>query len=282
MSVNGKSGWNRPSANQPTIKSKAKAPSMYKGIAAGLAIVVPLIAICLYLFSGGDAQKPERPAETKPKRITEKPAAVVKKDQPVPERKKWRPAKKAELTADVTPPARLTKDIIELGSLPTNCLLKKAIFKRNSDNLIAGIITAVPGDHFLTSSHWDSKFDEEFKESLKEKIEIEETDSEEDRLTKEAVIAAREMLEKSMAKGWKPSEIMNDAQTDLEKVTAYRDQLEEIMRGYLQKDELDEALKFKDEANELLKEYNATPLNIPQRKIDKISARLQEKEGQTL
>ncbi|MBQ0033447.1 MAG: hypothetical protein KBT68_11705, partial [bacterium] len=70
--------------------------------------------------------------------------------------------------------------------------------------------------------------------------------------------------------------------TDLEKVTAYRDQLEEIMRGYLQKDELDEALKFKDEANELLKEYNATPLHIPQRKIDKISARLQEKEQQVL
>ena len=53
----GNSGWNRPASNQPETGKGGKAPSKWRGIAAGLAIAVPGLALCLFLFSGGDARQ---------------------------------------------------------------------------------------------------------------------------------------------------------------------------------------------------------------------------------
>lgn len=192
---------------------------------------------------------------------------------------KWRPNEKPVLTSRVTPPARLTKDIIELGGLPTNCLLKAPLFSRSSDNWIGGLITAVPGDSFLSDRQWD-KFDDDFVASLKEPIEIGDEDSEEDRLIKEAVVKARWLLSDAMDRGEKPSEIMRSAQQELEKIATYRDQLNDVVEECLKDGDVDGAVKVCEEANRLLAEYNARPIEIPERRLERIKARIEMERQQ--
>lgn len=57
------SGWNKPTSDQPAVKKGgAKAPSALKGIVAGLAIVVPLAVLLVWIFarSGEQSQGTKR------------------------------------------------------------------------------------------------------------------------------------------------------------------------------------------------------------------------------
>lgn len=223
----------------------------------------------LYVFNQ-DKTKPEKTTVSPLKQIQSKETAKRATVIPdVPERKVWRPSTKPNRTARLTPPARKTKEVFEFASLPSNCLLKASIFRRQSDGMIAGILTAIPGDHFICDD-WDNGFDEDFRKSLDEKIEISPTDSDEDRALKEAVMSAREMLAGYMAKGEKPSQILREAQQEIERITEYRDQLNEEMESFLDKMDVENALAYCDEANKILQEYNAPPLTVSERKIKKI------------
>ena len=79
MSGNNSSGWNRPASNQPAVKKGgAKAPSMMRGIIAGLVIVCALGALCVWLFSGGEDAPKDKVSKDRGRIKEVTPAAASK------------------------------------------------------------------------------------------------------------------------------------------------------------------------------------------------------------
>lgn len=246
--------WNRPNIE---IKPKPKKHNRTSLVISLALLTAAVTVVCVCMTTGHGSLPGESSGDRK--RISNKGKIATRKN--VATRKVWRPSKEPDKTAKLSPPTRVTKDLVELGGLPSNCLIKASIFRHQSDGMIAGILTAVPGDHFLTDD-FDEDFEEAFKASLKDPIEIKPDDSDEDCAVKQAVIHTREMLKAAMDKGDSVADIMHCAQEELEKITAYRDQLADAMQDLLDRAEYDEAIGFCEEANELLKEYNAIPLHL--------------------
>lgn len=239
----------------------------YKALCAGLIVI--MIGGLLAWLTLDRARTLAAPQYRSSLRITNQevlPIATKKTSQ----RQVWTPKSKVELTARATPPSRTTKDIIELGGLPSNCLIRASIFKNFSEGMIAGILTATPGDHFISNNDWDENFVKDFKKSLAEPTPVLETDSEDDKAVKAAVETAKQTLKTYMDNGDDIADIMRSAQEELEKIAAYRDQMVEILHEHTVANDADGALKFCEEANELLKEYNAEPLMISERRLERM------------
>lgn len=249
--------WNHPKSTAKVEAKKKKSPIL-RVVVAVLMVVCGIIAAWL-LLAPNDA--PEVDGKRHAVAKIKDAGGQVKEKTKTASRAKWRPMTVPEKTSRFTPPALSYEELVRCTTLPSNCLLKASIFKHQTDGMIGALLTAQPGDHFL-ADQWDDQFDRDFMESLKEPIKIEPGDSDNDRALKNAVIQAREMLSQYAQSGEKPSEIMRDAQNEIMKVTAYRDQLKDALDEFIRKKDIDGALQFCNEANELLGEYNAIPLKV--------------------
>ena len=140
---------------------------------------------------------------------------------------------------------------------------KRPIFDNSSENYIAGILTETPGVRFLELELGED-FDEQFAESLKSPIEINLSDSDDDKLVKQAVIAAKQSIERYMKEGMKPSEIVTAARDEMNKIADYREQLDRNLQ-LLMSNEEDPALirLYVAESNTTLAEYGAPPIILP-------------------
>jgi hypothetical protein len=140
---------------------------------------------------------------------------------------------------------------------------EKPVFKNTFENFVGSIITAIPGERFLEIDLED-EFDEAFKASLTNRIEVTSEDSEETAELKRAVIEAKEEVRRQVANGMRPRDIVIAARDELNKVADYRDNLQQEFDNYLvtQKDPT-EVLQFVKEANDILAEYGALPLDAP-------------------
>lgn len=140
---------------------------------------------------------------------------------------------------------------------------EKPVFKNTFESFVGSIITAIPGERFLDIDLED-EFDEAFKASLTNRIEITSDDSEEVAELKRAVIEAKEEVRRQVAEGMRPRDIVTAARDELNKVADYRDNLQQEFDNYLvtEKDPA-EVLRFVKEANDILAEYGALPLEAP-------------------
>lgn len=186
------------------------------------------------------------------------------------------PTNKVELTKNVTPPKALNSCYYECvsGGRPH---FKRPIFKHTSENIIAGILASRPGTRFLPVD-MDEEFDEDFKKSLDEEIEISPDDDPDDALVKEAMIKARDEFRKLMSKGQKPSEIVNDMHNEMNKIADYRDLMQEDFDKIKETGSAKDVEAYLKEANELLKEFDAEPLDLPEDEIEEINERLSKEQ----
>lgn len=138
------------------------------------------------------------------------------------------------------------------------------IFTNAFENFIADVLTAKPGERFLEVELGDW-FDEEFKASLKTPIGVLPGDSDEVAATKEAVAAAKKSIAEHVKGGAaRPRDVVLEARAELNKIADYRDKLQEGFHGMLLQEDDPQILRmYVKEANELLKEYGALPLDAP-------------------
>ena len=135
--------------------------------------------------------------------------------------------------------------------------------KYSSERDIARLILFKPGQLFLPV-RLGKRFTDDFKASLNEEILILETDSDEDKEIKRAVIEGKRILKEAMDRGEDVVKIMENEQKELEHLAQYRDQLERDLRQIKRTGTPEEVEEFVNAANKLMKEYGiAHPLRMP-------------------
>ena len=175
---------------------------------------------------------------------------------------------RVELTKAFTPPTIETADAFVNPKIERQVYRWKnfraaPIFTNTFESALAGVVSALPGERFL-STELSEDFDSSFRESLKSEIVISPDDSEEVVSLKQAVIEAKNEVRKAVSEGQTASEVIIAAMEELNKIADYRDVVQEEFNKQLAKEASpDELLKFATEANKLLAEYGAMPLDAP-------------------
>lgn len=276
--------WNKPSTeNQQQKTPNVKAPSAKRGIIAVAAVVVALGALSLWMFSGNDG---EDAASTKKDRglIKEVTPSVMPKAEAKP------------AAPELSPRERQLKEILDRygDNIPDNLKAtveylkhppvqsfhpmrtKADIFKCRSDRQIAAMLMITPGDWMLRKPTYDEMFDSDFEASLNEKIEFEDSDTDEQRELKEAVIATREDLAKKLKFGIKPSDIMNSEADSLYQLGNYRRDLQnEITKISSDENVSDEDVRdLVSAANQMLKSKGLAGFQMPNMAFRQVSLKL--------
>ena len=280
--------WNRSSAESAPVKKKGGAPSSAKGILIGLAIAVPLVALCLWLFSGGDDAPKAKPDKERGriKEVTPAPAPVAKavaegeKEPPKP-----RGPQKVGESRDgwiKLPNGRLIKDTGAIHCAPARLSLEDQVFDRSTDRSIANLLTVEPGTMFIgDSSMYYKNFTEKFLESLKEPIIITHDDSEEVKMLKQGVIDARKELKARYDAGEDLGAVMRETREQMRELGLYREELEQQVREIVKtKDELTDS-DLKDllgAANKMLEERGVKPIHLDAAFAYQIRSKYMEKQ----
>ena len=159
---------------------------------------------------------------------------------------------------------------------------REEAFKRHSEKSIAGVLLLEPGTFVMRRTTFDESFDADFKKSLEEPIEDEEGDSDETKALKQAVREAKAEMAERMAKGEKPSDIMNEAMETAYELGKYTRELEAMLREVVDdrtKTEKD-VEDFLNAANEMLREKGAKEMEMPSLVKRQIRMRISEKRRQ--
>ena len=134
------------------------------------------------------------------------------------------------------------------------------IFDNDAEDFIMGIVTSIPGERFIEVP-LDENFDRLFQESLTNRIVITDKDTAEIADVKRAVIAAKEEVLAETKEGRLPHEVIENVRAELNKIADYRDQLQKACDQLaLNAKTPKEILEYTEEANRLLKEYGAFPI----------------------
>ena len=229
-------GWNGSGGGSTPQKPKvtAKKPSPMRGVIAGVLVCVLAIGAYFAFFAG--SEKPETEAAAKERgRIKEvtparAPTNKVEEVKAKPKGPRPKPAcvKPDEHGVERWPSgARYVPDY----GFRTNSINpyagQKRIFKHGSEIHIATLLTLKPGNMIIGGFQYGKNFDENFKKALEEEIEFKEDDTEEERQLKEDVIQVKKELKEAMARGEKPSDIMQKAREELVEAFQYKHNLEQ-------------------------------------------------------
>lgn len=255
-----------------------------KGVLFALALLALLGGAAWWWFCGHGEPTlppPDVPAKSKamPKEVTPaRPATSAK-----PLKKHVGGSFKAQHipkhTQKVQPPVVESQDVIKLRELK-NKFSGVPIFKHDCENQIAGILSAIPGERFADPTV-DEFFDDALAKCLNEKIEIYDDDPDDVKEQKKAVSAAKDQLGALLAKGESAASVMTDIVKGLNDIADYRDKLENNLRLLLSEgDSEQDILDYVEEANKMLKEYNAMELSVTPRGLERFRKRLEARKAQ--
>ena len=183
------------------------------------------------------------------------------------------PTNKVVRTKNTPPPTVLGCDyyLCVIGGRP---LFAKPAFSNSAENIIGGLLSSKPGERFLPVE-LGQDFDDDFVESLKTPIMIGADDPDETVILKNAVIRAKSQIEAGMAKGQKPSEIITAMRDEMNKIADWRDLMQEDFNKIKETGTANDIETYLKEANQLLDEFGADHLDLPDDEIEEINARLE-------
>lgn len=274
------SHWNRPNSANSAQGTRHKAQGTKHGLVA-LVLVIAIGAGVWWWIAGRD----NTPAPADSKASQAAPSKSIKQVAPSTSRKAPDTPPEAQDTkhkAQSTPSLPTYRD--ERGILryeggarapdptrkvnpPLNIHAhERKIFKHNAEEHIAIVLGMKVGEPVIGDFAYDERFVKSFKESLKEPIEILDTDSEQDREMKEAVIETKKELKARMDAGEDIAQIMNDTMDEFRRLGRYRHDLQthlsEITRDtekYSDQDVHD----FTEAANKMLEREGIPPIKMP-------------------
>lgn len=277
----------------PSSYSKKAAAKTGKGnkpllfaFAGGIAVVA--IAITAWMLTGTEAAKEESKEKTKGRIADVEPAKVSPKpEQPAPEkRKRYKDLSREEKLARIRAkygdniPDNLKGEVYFLENPPQQTFhpakSKSDIFKHRSEQIIASLLRIEPGDFILQRRKYDAKFDKDFEASLAEPIEFEDTDTDEQRELKQAVIDTKAEIVERMKEGARPSELLNDAADNLYELGRYkRDLQEQLAKFKMDASYTDQDIEdFVNAANQMLRSKGASEIPMPRFFMRRISLKL--------
>ena len=263
--------WNRPSTeDRQQKKPSAKAPSMYRGIIAGV-VVVALGALCFFLFFGGDDASTAK-AERKSGRIKEvKPAAaptngveqseMPKKDKPVV----WSTTVKNAIIGEdgrphfVPPPGSVV--VTNRSNAPKQYY---EIFKQGYQNELASYMTAPPGTMFVGGRNYSEKFVKKVVETMSLPIEDDPNDTPQQKELRQSMREVMKELQREVDAGRDVREIFREAREEMRDLGLYKMQLKQELRK-ITKDKTATDADIEDAvsaANIMLEQRGIAPLKL--------------------
>ena len=226
----------------------------------------------------GPAQKARRgriaeasPAAS-PSSADSRPAAP-----PRPDARRSGPTNRVELTKNVKPPTVLGCNYYECvsGGRP---LFARPVFTNSAENIIGGLLAARPGERFVPVELGED-FDMDFEASLASPIEVSEDDDHDTATLKAAVAKAKEQIAAGMKAGQRPSEVVTSMRDEMNKIADYRDLLQEDFNRVKETGSAHQIEAYLREANQLLDEFGAEHLDLPDDEVEEINRRLDKGPG---
>ena len=260
-------------------KTNHPRPSTWRIWVGGISATLLICVAALWLWysskrnSGDSSQGKSVSTEKASTEIATPQVNASKGTKPLPQDKTWRPKTVPDKTANIKPPALSEEKRLRFKAACEQ-FFGKQIFTQPSDNIIAGVLSARPGTRFLPITIGE-QFEKDFVESLSHPIELKDDDTEEERSLKEAVIGARDMLKDNMDKGYSISEIIRDARAETDRITDYREKLNDNLMLLLAGGSEEDVTQYLEECNTILAEYDAMPLHISKFGWKKLRKRLE-------
>ena len=276
---------NGTSAAKRPVSGAKKSPSVMRGAFAAFAVVALAAGVFLAARQflkggdgGGDIAEPRESPSQKPaaQRPQTAPATGVEKPVAAPEKS---PDARQAATGDwqmvngfkVPKGARLVRNSL------TN--RRERVFARASDALIASYLQQPQGGVMPPPLPMVGNAEKKFLESLATPIEILDTDSEEVRRLKEAVIIAREQIKQRMDEGESFEAILNDHwQLSAENAKIRRDAQKELDAIYASGDK-DGAAKYRRVIDIALQQMGVEGLDEPMTHAERKRRRHEENEA---
>lgn len=261
--------WNRPCGKQDEVGERSRQSRVYlkAGIAAAFVVIGGLAV--LLLLSRSDNQPVEESKGTQGKIKSVKPAsaptnAVAKAEPKIPYWKgdstnglskmqmmKWR--------FHHRPPARWTNNTSRTqGPAPYE------IFKYNSENEIAALISVEPGMGIVGNGNYGERFRQDFLQPLKEPIIPLHDDLPEHAELKRRVNEVKIELKGRMDAGEDLGDILTQARNDLRKMAETKKMIEKDLRELNKKGDMtvEDLDTYVEAANKLLESKGVAPLKL--------------------
>lgn len=268
-----KSKWNQPNVGG---RAKVRPPRtrLVAWAAVGVAFAVGAIVAARFAMEDGGtgdapakAEKPKPIAEAVPSRApgAEPEAAGL--------RRPLTPLEKARLAPMHTNAYGYVVNRPHTKVVHTNdqalAMLSEAerVFSNTADRKIASLLTLEPGEMLVgdPSRLFGRGFRRKFMESLEQPELVRETDSEDVRALKQAVIDAKADLKARMDAGEDVCEVMLQAYREAQEIGLYRENLKSEVSRLARDRSLgeDEVADFVEAANKMLSGRGAKPLTMP-------------------
>lgn len=266
-------GWNGSGGGSTPVKPRvtAKKPSPIRGLVAGLVVVAAAVAVFLFLFSGDKGTveiKVSNPAKIK----ESKPAKVQKAEAPkkVKKVKKRIPYWERETTNGLTEtqaliwhyhrhPPSVTNNSSQTAPKP-----RYEIFNHSSENAIAAILTAEPGEGMVGEPPYGESFERDFMKSCETPIVVTDEDDEYQSQLKKDMTQVKIELRQRMADGEKLGDILRDARHEIQRLAQIKRDIEAEIRKQIKENARSSAdidLYF-EAANKLLDSRGIAPIKV--------------------
>lgn len=240
-------------------------------VAAVVLVVVVAVAVALWMSQSAETEVTEEELAEKPRQIVEvAPSAPAPVAEPKAEEKpvdpNARPTKVGEVVNGYVmlpsgrihkPTGVVTNRVAEYGKS------KYSIFENRSDNEIAGILMAKPGEAVVGTKRYDKWFEKQFLKSIETPIIVSEDDEPWQTELKDLVKQARLELKQAYDNGEDIAAIMTESRQQLQDLGKYKQAIKQLYEQNMKECNSDvELAELQRAVNIMLEEKGCAPMNF--------------------
>ena len=262
--------WNQPTSTEYSARrSKPRKPSKGVWLVATAVVVVAAAVVVIALLPRGKVTPSavvEKPVKTKVAITPSMPAP--KPQQPVEAQvdPNARPTKVGEVVNGyvMLPSGRIHKPTgVVTNRVADYGRSKYSIFENRSDNEIAGILMANPGEAVVGTKRYDKWFEKQFLKSIETPITVSPDDEPWQADLKKLVMQARLELKEAHDKGEDIAAIMSESRQQLQDLSKYKQSVKQIYAQNVKECATEqEVADLQNAVNVMLEEKGCAPMNF--------------------
>ena len=262
--------WNQPTSTEYSAKrSKPKKTSKGVWLVATAVVVVAAAVVVIALLPRGKVTRSvvvEKPVKTKVAITPPMPAPKPQQPVEVKVDPNARPTKVGEVVNGyvMLPSGRIHKPTgVVTNRVADYGKSKYSIFENRSDNEIAGILMANPGEAVVGTKRYDKWFEKQFLKSIETPIEVSPDDEPWQADLKKLVMQARLELKEAHDKGEDIATIMSESRQQLQDLSKYKQSVKQIYAQNVKECATEqEVADLQKAVNVMLEEKGCAPMNF--------------------